>query len=349
MDQLDAKIARVSIVVPARNESDAILFCLDGFAKQTWPKSRLEVIVADGQSTDDTQSKVATFAADHQWVKIVTNPKQRASAAFNLGISHATGDVICLFSAHGIPAIDYVAKCVEVLCETNAAGVGGPLSPAPSATPQSRAIGAAVHSPFGMASRFRFSRGRAEVDTIGHPAYRRDAVEATGRFDESLERNSDFEFNWRMRRAGFRLILDPKIQSAYQARADLRSLARQYWDYGRWKAEVVHSHPASIRPRQLVPPVFAAWLALGPLALVCRRYRRLAAVSVGTYAVAVAVATTASVQDERDSDLSIPTVMAAFPVMHLSWGYGFLSWFVRRPQRMNSGALDADDWMPPQE
>jgi len=185
-------------------------------------------------------------------------------------------------------------------------------------------------SPFGMASPFRYATGVSEVDTIGHPAYRREVLEAVGPFDESLGRNSDYEFNWRIRAAGERLVFDPAITSVYRPRPGLRALAGQFWWYGRWKAEVIRRHPRSVRPRHLVAPAFTLGLVVAPVALTRRRGRRLVAVTGGLYA-GLAVAAALDAQRRSADPVDPVTLIAAFPVMHVAWGAGLLTSLVRRP------------------
>ena len=312
----------VTVAVPMLNEVRYIEECLDGFAAQSWPKELLDVVVVDAGSQDGSRKLVEDLAVDRPWIRVVDNPRRKAAAAFNIGLAEARGEVFCLFSSHGLPDRHYVEQSVAVLLETGAAGVGG-VYEHEGTDPVSQAIGLAMASPFGMASPHRFAIGRQEVDTISHPAYVTAAARAVGPFDESLERNSDYEFNWRVRAAGGRLLFDPSIVSVYRPRSSLGALARQFWWYGRWKARVVQRHPESLRPRHLAAPAAAAAAGLTP-ALAARRIgRRLAVGGWAAYGALVAVAVLRAAPRSRGADTR--TLAAAFPVMHLSWGAGFLA------------------------
>ena len=312
----------VSVVIPMRNEMGYIDACLDGFAAQDYPSELLDVIVVDGGSTDGSTERVAERAADEPWVRLVDNPRLKASAAFNLGVTEAKGDVVCLFSAHGVPDRGYVRRSVDVLAKTGADGVGGRYHHV-GLDPTSNAVGLAMVSPFGMASPHRHARTRQEVDTISHPAYRADALVEVGPFDESLERNSDYELNYRLRQLSKVLLFDPSIESVYRPRASLRALGRQFWWYGRWKARVARRHPGSLRARHLVAPAAVAAGLLAPVLLVSRPGRRLVAAGATAYAVAVVAAVVQAEPWEHDA--STVTLAACFPVMHACWGGGFLA------------------------
>lgn len=311
----------VSVCVPMLDERVAIEACLDSLEAQTWPADHLEVIVADGGSTDGSREYVEDRAARCPWLRVVDNPGVKAAAGFNRGLEEATGDVFVIFSSHGVADPTFIERAVEVLQESGAVGVGGPLEHE-GTDPRGTAVGLAMSSFAGMASPFRYAEDRRDVDTLGHPVYCREAILPVGRFDEHLERNADYEFNWRLRERGMRLVFDPSIRSVYRPRGSLRALARQFWWYGRWKERVVRRHPRSTRPRHLVAPTAVAGLVVAPLLIRTRRGRRLLAAAALGYTGLIA----ASVAMDRPAAHGADPVVyvAAFPVMHLAWGAGFL-------------------------
>jgi hypothetical protein len=213
-----------------------------------------------------------------------------------------------------------------VLGETGAAGVGGAYLHV-GLGPVSTAIGLAMSSPFGMASPHRFRTSRGEVDTISHPAYRIESVLAVGGFDEGMERNEDYELNWRLRQQGARLVFDPSISSTYRPRQSLVRLGRQFWWYGWWKARVARQHRGSLRPRHVVPPVAVAVAALAP-ALARARSGRMALGLAATGYGGLVCAAVARVRP-RSHGASGLVMAAAFPTMHAAWGAGFAASFLR--------------------
>lgn len=316
----------VSIVVPMLNEVVHIEACLQGFERQTYPLDLLEVVVVDGGSTDGSRELVEKLMVDRPWLQLVNNPDRRASSAFNRGIEASRGAVVCLVSAHGAVRPDFVARSVTALRDTGAGGVGGKLEH-DGDEPVTRAIGLAMTSPFGMASPFRYANERREVDTIGHPAYWRSVLDEVGPFDESLERNSDYELNHRVRAAGHALVFDPSIVTRYVPRADLRSLARQFWWYGQGKVDVLRRQPGSLKVRHLVAPLATAGLALAPVLAWSGLGRRGMAAAGAAYGGLLVLATLGSRPDRHDANAV--TFLAAFPVMHVAWGAGFWSAVVR--------------------
>lgn len=321
----------VSIVVPMLDELGYIERCLDGLAAQRYPLDLLDVIVVDGGSCDGSRELVESMAERRPWLRLVDNPDRIAAAAFNRGIEAAKGEVVCLVAAHGEVGPDFVELSVRALAEApEVGGVGGALEHE-GVDARSRAIGAAMTSPFGMASPFRYARERRLVDTIGHPAYRRAALDAVGPFDETLLRNSDYELNFRLRQLGFGLLFDPAITTTYRPRTSLRRLGTQFYWYGKGKAAVVRAHPSSLRPRHLAPPVLVAGLVSLPWVLSRRRGRYAVALAALGYGTLLAAAARRAELDRAEVDL--PTFVAAFPIMHATWGTGFLVGLVRPGRR----------------
>jgi glycosyltransferase involved in cell wall biosynthesis len=317
----------VSIAIPMLNEAKYIVGCLDSFGAQDYPLEFLDVMVIDGGSDDGCRLVVEAYAKEHPWVRIVENPAGTAAAAFNVGTYEAHGHAVCLFSGHGVADPEFVSRSVEALHRSGAAGVGGSYRHE-GLDPVSNAIGQAMVSRVGMASPHRFADAPRDVDTISHPVYWRDAMVEIGGFDETLMRNSDYEFNYRMRDAGHRLHFDPAIGSVYRPRPNLNSLFRQFWYYGKWKARVAESHPASLRPRHLVAPAAAAGAAATPLLACSRRARGPLALIWAAYLAVIAYGV-ASV-DRKEKEVSVPTLAAAFPVMHMAWGAGFIKSVLER-------------------
>jgi GT2 family glycosyltransferase len=162
------------------------------------------------------------------------------------------------------------------------------------------------------------------VDTVPFGAYRKSLVERQGGYDENLLTNEDYEFNVRIRAAGGRIWLDPRIRSVYYARGSFVELARQYWRYGYWKARMLRRYPGTIRWRQALPPAFVlsllVWLALS--------YwfsfdGWLFVIELSVYALVLLIAGLHSSLKYRDWAL-IPGVPLAIATMHLAWGSAFL-------------------------
>ena len=326
----------VSVVMPVRNEEAYIERSLGSVLAQDYPPELLEVVVADGQSTDRTRELVRDLAQAAQAasrVRIVDNPRGIAPTALNLAIGEARGEVIVRVDGHCEIAPDYVRRCVGHLEDQDLAGVGGPIETV-GETYLAQAVAVAMSSHFGVGgSAFRTGRREATfVDTVAFPAYPRAVLEQAGPYDEDLVRNQDDEFNYRLRKAGGRLLLAPDVRSLYYSRATVKSLWRQYFQYGFWKVRVLQKHPRQMSPRQFVPPAFVAALSLSLLAAFVLPFgAKLLVAVVGAYLVAnlgASILTAASPKTTAGWRF-LPLLPLLFATLHGGYGSGFLVGLVR--------------------
>ena len=169
--------------------------------------------------------------------------------------------VIARCDARAVLPPGYLARAVATLERTGAANVGGRVRPVGTA-PFGRAVALVTSTPLGAGgARYRVGGAEGPVDTVFPGVFRRGALEAAGGWDETLGRNEDYELNWRLRARGGTVWFDPALVVDYRPRESVAALARQYYDYGRWKRAVLARHPRSLRLRQLAPPLLLAALA----------------------------------------------------------------------------------------
>jgi succinoglycan biosynthesis protein ExoA len=268
------------------------------------------------------------------------NPARNIPHALNLGIAAAKGEIIARMDAHAVPSESYIRRCVEVLSENNAAIVGMPCRVRPAEdTVIARAIAIGVSHPFGIGdAKYRLGndssgRGRQEeVDTVAFACFRKSLWYELGGFDEKLLTNEDYDFNYRARARGDRVVLDRGAHCDYFARPTLRKLASQYFRYGTWKARMIHARPRSLKLRQLVAPVFVSSIVLLTAAGFWRSIAwMMLTFELTTYltaAVAFGCQATRKNQEKFSVMLTMPLV---FLTIHLSWGTSFLWGLITAP------------------
>ena len=318
---------RVSVVMPLRDEADDLDAAVTAVLGQVYP-GELEVVLAVAPSSDGTEQVARRLAAADARVRVVDNLAGTTPAGLNAAIGASTGDVVVRVDGHAELSPGYIQLAVELLEETEAVNVGG-VQRAVGRTPFERAVAAAMTSPFGVGdAKFHYGGTAGPTDTVYLGVFRRDALERAGGFDPTLIRNQDYELNWRLRDAGGVVWFDPRLEVRYRPRGSLGRLARQYFEYGWWKSEVLRQHPRSVRWRQLVPP--AAVLANAGALLLSLAGRRRALVVPAVYGIAaVAASRRAAESADPGVERQLPLV---FATMHHAWGTGFLVGLVRRPR-----------------
>jgi glycosyltransferase involved in cell wall biosynthesis len=316
----------VSVIMPVRNEEPFIARSLSCVLAQDYPRDRIEIIVSDGMSTDGTRETIRRLQQQRPNLHLIDNVGKIAPTGLNAALRQARGDVVIRVDGHCEIARDYASQCVKHLFREHADAVGGPIETIGCTA----AIALAMSSGFGVGgTAFRTVKDRTMlVDTVAFPAYTRAAIEKTGQFDEEMVRNQDDEYNYRLRKLGGRILLSPTIRSRYYSRPSLRSLWRQYYQYGYWKVRVLQKHPFQMSWRQFVPPLFVAALVLSSIAaLFSSAGRALVGLVAGSYLLANLAAS--FLVAGRNSWKALPQLPVIFAILHLSYGLGFLVGLLR--------------------
>jgi GT2 family glycosyltransferase len=102
----------------------------------------------------------------------------------------------------------------------------------------------------------RYANYEGYVESAQFPAIRRWVFDRIGMFDERLVRNQDDEFNYRIRQAGGKIYVSPRVRYQYFVRADVGRLFTQHFQYGFWRIPVIEKHRRPTTLRQLAPTLF---------------------------------------------------------------------------------------------
>jgi glycosyltransferase involved in cell wall biosynthesis len=315
--------------MPVRNEAAFIERSLGAVLSQDYPQDRFEVIVADGMSTDGTRELLFGLQQRHRQLKVVDNPGRIVSTGLNRAFPVAVGEIVVRIDGHCEIASDYITRCVAHLSSGAVSAVGGPIHTI-GETHAASVIAVAMSSPFGVGgSAFRtITSGTRFTDTIPFPAYARQIIERAGQYDEELVRNQDDEYNYRLREIGVKLLFASDVRSKYYSRSSLRSLWRQYFQYGFWKVRVMQKHPRQMQARQFVPAAFVAALGLSVVAIpLLDAGWWLLSLVVGAYLLANLGATMGAIR--RHGWRMLPLLPIVYGTLHLSYGAGFWTGVVR--------------------
>lgn len=325
----------VTVIIPARNEEKTIAAAIDSARDQTY--RNLQIVVVDNASTDRTAEIVERKVADDPRVELVRNPHISIPSSLNLAVAEARGIWVVRIDAHSTVTPTYVAQLAEHLATGRWGGVGGRKDGVGS-TPAGRAIAAVMGSKFGVGnSKYHHSTEVEEVDHVPFGAYPVDVIRDLGGWDEDLVANEDFEFDYRLRESGRKLLLDPNIVIKWECRQSIADLFRQYLRYGRGKADVVLLHPDSMKPRHLAAACLAPWFGLA--ALIGLRRPGGGLLMALPYLVAVTIASVrARGRVDADARKYVP---AAFVAMHMGWSVGIWDELAARSLKRLTRRADA--------
>lgn len=321
----------VTFVMPVLNEQDYLARAVASVLSQDID-GPLELILALGPSTDQTDAIARSLAAADPRVRLVANPEADIPVGVNRAIRAGIHPTVVRVDAHSALEPGYTRRALATLDRTRAANVGGVMR-AEGQTPFQRAVAGAYNSPIGLGGGAYHSggaEGPAESAYLG--VMRREVLEETGLFDESLRRGEDWELNLRIRRAGYRVWFDPALAVTYWPRDNWTRLARQFRSTGTWRGELVRRYGRRNSVRFFAPP---ALVFVGAIAIVVAILQLTGLVS-GIWSVAASaiylpllayavlmiayVLSPAAVSGWRERLWTLLVI----PTMHVAWGVGFL-------------------------
>lgn len=324
--------------MPIRNEGSFIERSLEAVLAQDYPRDKMEILVVDGRSTDNTRDIVGRMQSEHPELRLLDNPGMIVPIGMNIALRESRGEIIVRVDGHCEIADDYVRRCIQHLKEDAADGVGGPIETIGD-TYLARAIAVAMSSPFGVGgAAFRTIEDRKMyVDTVAFPAYTRAAIDKAGLYDEELIRNQDDEYNYRLRKLGGKILLTPDIRSRYYSRSSMKKLWKQYFQYGYWKVRVMQKHSKQMRPRQFVPPLFVVALLVSTILALIPATRWIGVLGLatvgGSYLVANLLASLMVAYKQGWKFL--PVMPFAFAALHTGYGAGFCLGLLSFSRRWN--------------
>jgi len=316
----------VAVVMPVVNEERHLRASVARALDQDY-SGRIDVVLAVGPSRDRTREVADELARGDSRVHVVDNPTGRTPAGLNRAIAEVASEVVVRVDGHAMVPRDYVRIGVETLMRTGADNVGGIMA-AEGETATERAVATAMRSRFGVGdASFHVGGEEGPALTVYLGCFRRDALDRVGGYDESMVRAQDWELNLRIRETGGVVWFTPQMSVTYRPRSTLRALARQYFDYGRWRREVVRRHPGTVSLRYLAAPVTVAAVGVGGVVAIVGAVMGQGWWVVGGAAPLIVYALgnlVASVTVGASDWRTLVRLPGVFATMHGAWGIGFL-------------------------
>lgn len=308
----------VSVILPILNEESDLENCISAILQQDYSGS-IEVILALGPSKDKTTQIAKALSAGDDRIKLVDNPSGQTATGLNLAIKSSSHEIICRIDGHSEIESDYIKTAVSIMQETGAVNVGG-LMHANSEFGLQRTIAQAMRSKLGVGpSKFHTGGKAGAADTVYLGVFKKSAVIAAGGFDERYIRAQDWELNHRMRKQGGLIWFDPRLIVTYRPRKSFPKLAKQYFQYGRWRRVIARQHPQTVNYRYLAPPIAVVITLISivgglfiNLIFILPTLTYFTLLVIGGFVIGNKVA----------DKLLMPFVLAT---MHFSWGVGFLT------------------------
>lgn len=321
----------VAVVIPVLNEENYLSAAVQAILSQDYP-GKLHIVLALGPSTDQTDSVANQLGEMDLRVSTVPNPTGRTPEGLNAALAATSEPIVVRVDAHSELSDGYIRLAVETLQRTGADNVGGIMG-ASGITNFEKAVAAAMTSPLGVgAAAFHTGGTEGPAETVYLGVFQRSALERVGGYDPAFTRAQDWEMNHRIRETGGTVWFNPALFVTYRPRPSVRKLAKQYFEYGSWRHEVMRRHPETRTRksalRYYAPPIAVLGVFGGLVAgLIGSAFQIFPLAFWGLlaplgYVALTLVSSLSLVKRAKGGALWLPIVLAT---MQMSWGIGFLT------------------------
>lgn len=321
----------VAVVMPVLNEEKHLAAAILAILSQDY-LGQIQVVLALGPSNDRTNEVAEQICAGDSRVSYVQNPTGRTPEGLNAALAATTQEIVVRVDAHSELSDGYIRLAVETLQRTGADNVGGIMG-ARGVTRFEKAVAAAMTSPLGVGSAsFHTGGEEGPTETVYLGVFRRSALERVGGYDPAFTRAQDWEMNHRIRETGGTVWFNPDLFVTYRPRSSVRKLAKQYFEYGTWRHEVMRRHPETRTRksalRYFAPPVAVMGIAIGSVAAILGSALQIFPLAFWGflapfgYVLLTLISSVTLIKRARGGALWLPIVLAT---MQLSWGIGFLT------------------------
>jgi len=327
----------ISVIIPCRNEEKYISSCIKSILKTDYPKNKIEILIIDGMSTDKTLSIIKSLQNHNRkkQIKLLINKNKTTPHALNLGIKKAKFQFLSRIDAHSTINKSYFSKGIKSLQKTNADSVGGIwLISTEDSSIISKSISHSLSNKFGIgSSSYRLGKNKEKfVDTIPGFFCKKSFLKKIGSFNEGLRRGQDMEYNIRIKKAGGKILLNPKMLVFYKARTSTIKFIKHNFLNGTWAIfPFKFSTFIPVKPRHLIPLAFASTLILLLILSQLSNIFLTLLVSILSLHIILGVSFSIPISIKEGNPIYLILLPIVFLSLHLSYGLGSLYGILKYP------------------
>ena len=309
--------------MPVLNEEAHLEASAQSILAQSYP-SEIELIIALGPSSDDTNKIAKALAKKDKRIKLLDNPRGLTTVGLNAAIKIAKHDYIVRIDAHSEPESNYFQDGIRILLEQDADEVGG-IMQAKGHSAFQKAVAYAYTSRWGIGAASYHIGGQAgEAESAYLGIFKKSALERVGGYDESIIRGEDWDLAQRIKRTGGKVWFSPQLKVTYWPRGRFNRLVKQFYSTGVWRGDLTRRDISAASKRYFVPPLLVLGLLAGLILLAFGQ--NIGILPAAAYLLGITLVAVLAAGLSLKSRVALVAALAA---MHLSWGWGFLCGFVR--------------------
>ena len=329
----------VSLIIPTLNEEQYLEQTIFSLISNDYPSNKFEILIVDGQSKDNTLNIAQRLAKQFPNIRIISNPKIYQSAALNIGVKESKGDFIIRADAHAIYDKNYISCSIDLLQKGEFENVG-PVQISLGYKLIEKAIAKAMNSKIGMGNaKYRLDKREVfEVKSVWLGAWKKETLIKIDGFNENLPISEDFDLNYRLRKSGSKIAASNLIKAMYLVRKSLSGLFKQFYKYGFWKIKFLIIYPKEFQIRWLAPPILVFSLFISVILSKFIIFTLLFPLSYLLILFLITINYMIKASSIKDL-LSSMILLLVFPIIHISWGvgflYGFFYWNIKKIYQNN--------------
>ena len=319
----------VSVILPTSNRAESLARTLKSLSQVSYPAERMEVVVIDDGSTDNTPGVVEAAGPifGEGRLRYDRIAKSNICHAKNRGLELARNEMLVFTDDDCTFDPDWLKNLVQPFENAALGAVGGPDRAPPDSAPLAGAVDYAFTGLLGSGGVRRGGTGKrvAQFYPRGcNMAVRRSALDLAGKFDERLYNGEEIDLDYRISEAGFTLAYQPSCPVWHHRRSSFAGLARQVFHRGVTRRMLFLKNPGFFEFGYLAPAGIVLYFVLLTLAsTLFALFSGLLVVSALAYA-AFAIAGGAHCLATRRRPAEAALVPLVLPLQHFAYGLGLL-------------------------
>ena len=324
----------VSFIIVAYNAEKYINNSLNCLIKQDYSLKKIQVLLVDGNSSDNTKKIMQKFKTENKSkfkdIMILDNPKRTLPCGWNVALDKACEEFILRVDAHTTFPKDFIKNNIKEI-KNGEDIVGGKCeSITLNSSSKEKLLLIAEDSIFGAGiADFRRKKSKEYVSTLAFAMYRKSVFDDVGKYNEDLARTEDNEMHYRMRKKGYKFLLSPNIKSYRYARNSFKEMIKQKFYNGKWIGITMYYCSKCFSIYHFVPLLFVLGIIISTI---------LAVLNIPIFIILIALAyllfnvvnliLIIMKNGFRVEYLLLPFIFLA---LHLSYGFGTIYGLLKGP------------------
>lgn len=324
----------VTFIIVAYNAEKFLNNSLESLLNQDYNLKKIEVLLVDGKSNDKTKKIMHDFKKNNEKkfkrVLVLNNPNKTLPYGWNVALKEATGDVIVRVDAHTTFPKDYITNNVKEISSGEDIVGGKCISITQNNSRKEILLLIAEESIFGAGiADFRRKGDREYVSTLAFAMYRKKVFDEVGLYNVNLSRTEDNEMHYRMKKAGYKFLLSPTIETFRFARNTFKGMIKQKYGNGKWIGITMYYCPKCFSLYHFVPLLFVLSM-IACIILAILHFPIFLFILIGLYAIfnLVNLVIISLKYKFHIEYLLLPII---FFILHVSYGFGTIVGLLKGP------------------